>query len=506
MTQPAPSSPPPVYNASREVAKGVSWALLMRWAIRFIGLFSTLILARLLSPGDFGVAAMGMLVVGFLFEFTEFGAGIHLIRAKEIDQAHCDSAWTITLLQNLFIALALVATAHSVAAYFKEPRVVEVMYLLALGSFIAGFENIGPTLIRRELKFGLDFRFNVYKKLLILVTTIGCAIYFRNYWALVLGHLAGTAAGVVLSYFIHPYRPSFSLARAPEYLRFGLAIIPMRIANVLRTMAPRVLVGGLGSATAMGSFTVSSSLATMFTEEIVQPMGRGLYPNYARLANDRVQLSAVYRKVIGLVTFLCIPIGVGMSAVADDMVAVVLGPQWEFAAVLIQYLSIGGVIYAVSHTMYNQILVATGREKRAALLAWVRLGITVPVLAFGLHQGEVLGLAQATIAAPLLCLPLIYLETRRAVDLPRSAMVGILWRPIVGALVMYVVVKVLHLHGVQWAAVRLAWDISIGALVYGGVTLALWRLSGGAEGAESMVVNLLGKGRYLVQGRWSQSS
>src|SRR5687768_2805950 len=85
-----PATRTSAYNASREVARGISWAVLMRWSIKFVGLLSTLILARLLSPADFGVAAMAMLIVGFLFAFTELGVSLHLIRAKEIDRAHCD--------------------------------------------------------------------------------------------------------------------------------------------------------------------------------------------------------------------------------------------------------------------------------------------------------------------------------------------------------------------------------------------------------------------------------
>ena len=501
MTARQPETNPAAYNASREVARGVLWAVLMRWAMRFIGLASTLILARLLSPEDFGVVAMGMLLVHFLFELTDFGASAHLIRAKEADRAQCDTAWTFMLLQRLFTCLALLALARPAAGYFGEPRVVSVMYALALATFIGGFENIGPTLIRRELKFQLDFRFNIYKKLLVFLATVGSALYFRNYWALAIGHLAGTTAGVLLSYVIHPYRPSWSLAAAPEYLRFGLSIIPLRLATTLRETADRFLVGGLGNTSTMGSFSVSRSLATLFTQEIVQPMGRGLFPNYARLASDRAQLSAVYRQVLGLVSFLCIPIGVGMSATAPDMVRVLLGPQWAFAGALIEYLAIGAALYAISHTMNNQILVATGRERAAAVLAWVRVCVTLPILFLGLTQGDVLGLAKATIVAPVVCLPLIYSETRRAVDLPLLALANLWWRPLAGGLAMYVAISMLHPAGLQLAIARLACDVAVGVSAYAGTVLVLWIASGRPEGAERVILKLLGKYPKLLQSR-----
>lgn len=479
------------YNPSREVARGVSWSILMRWAIRFIGLMSTIILARLLSPEDFGITAMGTLVIGLLFAFTEFGAAMLLIRTKEIDRDHCDTAWTISLLQNLLIGTMIFMLAPAIAAYFKEPRVVEVMYVLAFSTIIGGFASIGPTLIRRELKFDLDFRFNIYKKVLVFVATVGLAIFLGSYWALVFGYLIGTIAGVMLSYTVHPYRPTLSLARGPEYLQFAFSIIPMRLASQLHEMAPKFIIGSIGNANIMGAFTVSSGLATLFTHEIVSPMGRGLFPNYARLADDKDRLTALYKNILGMVLLLVIPAGIGISAIASDLVTILLGSQWDMAVVLIEYLAIGGVLYAITFIMYNQILVATGRERQAAILAWIRLLVTVPVLWLGLSIEGSVGLAKATIIAPLIYLPLIYFETRQAVNLSISIVAGVLWRPVLAALAMYLLIKILHQENIDWVILRLACDVLLGACIYIAIVLGLWFLSGKPQGAEHICINLL---------------
>lgn len=487
------SETPENYNASHHVARGVTWAVLMRWAIRLIGLFSTLILARLLSPDDFGVAAMAMLVVGFLVEISELGTSSHLIRVAEIDRAHCDTAWSVTILQGLVAGCVLAALAHPAAQYFNEPRIVDIIFVLAITSFIGGFENVGPVLMRRELDFSRDFRFNVYKKLLVFVATVGSAIYFRSYWALIIGHLTGTITGVALSYGIHSYRPRLSLAKAPEYLRFGMAMVPLRVGNTLLQATPSFLVAGLNHTAILGSYRVANDLATTFTQEIVLPMGRGLLPNYVRLVTRPVELAAMYRKVLGMVALLCMPVGAGVSAIAPDFVAVLLGPQWAFSADLMEYLAVGAAIYAISMTMNNQILVAAGREKTAAVLAWVRLIVTAPILWLGLHFGGPLGLAQATIIAPLACLPFIYNETRQAVHLPLPALLGLLWRPLLAACVMYFSVKALHPADLDWPLLRLVWDVAVGAIIFSLTSLAMWFLLGRPDGAEGLAVNLVSK-------------
>ncbi|MCB1922383.1 MAG: lipopolysaccharide biosynthesis protein [Gammaproteobacteria bacterium] len=486
-TQPPPSEK--AYDSSRNMASGIAWAVLMRWAMRFLGLFSTLILARLLTPDDFGVAAMGMLVLNFLFELSQFGAGMHLIRRKDIDASHIDTAWSMGVLQGLFTSLVLAAIAVPISKYFHEPRVVDIMYLLALGTLIGGFESMGPTLLRREMKFAADFRFNVWKKVLVFITTVSAALILKNYWALVLGHVVGTLSGVVLSYIVYRYRPRLCVQHAREYLMFGASVIPIRIANTLRGMIAQFLVGGTGNTSSLGNFRVATELSTVFTSEIVTPMGRGLLPNYARLADQPAELSRVYHKVLGLVALFCIPAGVGASAVADDLVLVLLGPQWTFTAELMKYLAIAGVVYALSQAMINQILIATGREKAAAVLAWVRLAMTVPILWAGLQIGGVVGLAIATIVAPVATLPLIFNETRRAVAITAVSVVQLMWRPTVAALAMYAVVKAVHMVGLEYAIVRLFLDASVGAVVFVGVTMALWVMSGRPDSAETTAVN-----------------
>lgn len=481
------------YDAGRQVMRGVSWAVVMRWCMRGIGLLSTVILARLLSPEDFGIAAMGMLVIGLLYAFSEFGTSMHLIRVRELDRAHCDTAWTITLLQHVVIGALLFALAPLAADYFSEPKVVGVMQVLAVSSIIGGFSSVGVALIRRELKFDLDFRFNVYKRVAKFVATVALAFILRDYWAIVYGQVVATVFAVGLSYTIHPYRPRFSLERAGEYVRFAGSILPMRAANHLVDSLPKVIVGSLGNSVAMGAFSVSHGVATLFTQEIVQPMGRGLFPNYAKLASDKEKLSSVYRKVLGTVALLALPIGVGVSAVAEDLVTVLLGDQWDIAVPLVQYLAIGGALFAVSHTMFNQILIATGREKSAAVLAWVRLGVTIPILLAGLVWNEAIGVAQATIVAPLAYLPLTYLEVRRAVHLPLSSLFGLFWRPVLGIALMYLMIKMLHPAGADWTVLRLLWDMIVGAGTFALVILGCWLLAGRPDGAERACLELLQK-------------
>lgn len=485
------TKPTEPYDASREIRRGVAWAILMRWSIRLIGLGSTLILARILTPDDFGVVAIAMIVVNFMAEISELGTSQLLIRARDVGRAQCDTAWTVTLLQGVLTGCVLGVLAQPAGTYFKEPRIVDILYVLAVTAAIGGLENIGPVLLRRELNFSRDFAFNVYKKLIVFACTVGAAVYFRSYWALVVGHVTGTIAGVILSFRIHRYRPRWSLTHFAEYLRFGGAIVPMRVANTLLGTTASILVASVGNSATMGAFRVAGDLATLFTQEIIVPMGRGLLPNYVRLIDKPDELLVAFNRVVSIVALFCIPIGIGVAAVASDLVLVLLGPQWDLAAELIRFLAIGAAIFAVFRTMNNQILIAAGREKTAAILAWVRLAITAPILWAGLQLGGVVGLAQATIVAPIVYLPFIFHEVRHVVGLTPATFAGLIWRPAIASIGMYFMVKLLHPAFLDLALLRLIWDTTIGVIVFSLTTLTLWAVVGRPRGAEQLVIDQL---------------
>ena len=156
----------------QQMARGSAWAVGMRWCLRGIGLVSTIILARILSPADFGIVAMNAIVVGFLDLLSETGVAAFLIRESRVTHELCNTGWTMQLLQNAFIAIGLVLVGPLGAWYFHEPRLVGFMQVTALASLIGGGMNIGMVLVRKELDFARDFRFSVYSRLFTLVATI----------------------------------------------------------------------------------------------------------------------------------------------------------------------------------------------------------------------------------------------------------------------------------------------------------------------------------------------
>jgi O-antigen/teichoic acid export membrane protein len=471
--------------------RGSIWAVAMRWSIRLIGLVSVVILARLLTPEDFGVVALAMVTIGLIRELSELGVALLVIRTQEITRDECDTAWTVRILQGTVVALVIAASAPIAAQYFGEPRVAPVMYLLAVSAMIGGFENIGMVLVQKELDFAKDFRFNLWRRLLVFIVTIVLAVVLRSYWALVFGELVGGSFAVGLSYVMHAYRPRLSLSRVQEYIRFAMSIIPLNVGRYLNGKTDVLVVGGMAPTALFGAYSVAAELADMVTKEVVMPLGRALFPSYAKIAADPAQLSVAFQHVLSTAATVCLPLGVGLMLTAEDFVQLLLGNQWHQTVIFVRWLAMYATITSVLHVMSVQILVVVGSEKRAAWLMWIRFLVLAPCVAAAGLLGGPTAIPVAAIGATLLVAPVILYHVTRAIPVT-AAQIGLsLWRPLAAAAVMALALGFAEFPDLHITAFAFALDVTAGGAIYALSLLILWVASGRREGVERACISIV---------------
>src|SRR5262245_61096532 len=219
----APDGKPPIAagEVERRMAKGALWMVLARTTDRSMGLVSTAILARLLVADDFGLVAMATAVLALLELIASFGFDVALIQNTNASRQQYDTAWTFNVFLGASIGLLLLLLAVPAAHFYNEPRLTGILSCLALAAAVQGFENFGVVAFRKALNFNNDFALLFSKRLATFSVTIPIAFALRNYWALVAGILVGRIASVGLTYWLHPYRPRFSLAGGSALLHFG---------------------------------------------------------------------------------------------------------------------------------------------------------------------------------------------------------------------------------------------------------------------------------------------
>jgi lipopolysaccharide exporter len=473
----------------RELAIGSAWMIGMRWAIRGVGLLSTVILARLLTPDDFGVIAMAMVAVAILQVFTQSGVDLALLRAETPQREHYDAAWTLEIIQGAVLAAVLFLTAPLVAGQFEDPRVTQVIRILSFSALIGGFQNIGVVNFRRNLDFRREFQFGVYKKLSSFTVTVVAALILRSYWALVIGVVAGRVVEILLSYVMCSYRPRLSLARVGEIWGFSKWLVLTRFSMLINRQFDRWVVGSVGGAPAMGNYFIAQDFASSPADEVVAPMSRAAFPVYSRLRDDPARLADAFRRMLGSVVAISFATGLGIAAVAEDFVHVALGAKWVDAIPLIPPLGLFAALYGVVRAL-DTFLIASGRERMSSLMGFGYALVTIPVmLLVGRHAG-VDGIAMAKAATALVLVSILVVAGTRAPPLTLRLVVTAAWPPVLSAAAMYSAVKALQwlvpVDGHLWGLIR---DVTVGAIVYIGSGLVIWVARGRPPGIEQDLIN-----------------
>jgi O-antigen/teichoic acid export membrane protein len=480
-------------NIRRKMAHGVVWMVGFKVLERSLGVLSMLVLARLLVPADFGLVAMATSVIALLELFSAFGVDTALIQRADASRAHYDSAWTLNALAGFAIGTCLILMAIPVAAFYNEPRVKAVLCVLAAGAMIQGLENIGVVNFRKEMQFDKEFRFLLAKKVIGFAIIVPLAFAWRSYWALVAGIVLGRAAGVGLSYVLHPFRPRFSLAAAKDLLHVSKWLLTQNFISFLRERSPDFVIGRFAGPSALGVFSVAHEISNMPSTELVAPINRAILPAYVKLAQDLPALGREYLSVMAMIALVAVPAVAGVAATASFLVLLILGPAWVEVAILLQILAFFGITQVLQSNAYAAFL-AIGQHQVFVKINGMHVAILLPLASFATVFYGVEGAAWAYVAAGTVVLPVNFIIITRFLHLSGWQFVSSVWRPICSAAVMYLVVRTFgppaptSAIATGEAARSLIICIAIGVPVYLFGVLALWFLAGRPRGVESWIL------------------
>jgi len=474
---------------------------------RAIGLASIVILARILTPQDFGLIAMVMAFVAVVELLQSFGFDVALIQARSSSKEDFDSAWALNVVLGAGCAVLIASLAPMAATFYREPRLVSLAYCLAFGTLIFGFENIGPVAFRRELQFNKEFHFVLIKKLGGAIVTISLALILRTFWALVVGMIFSRVLGVAVSYWIHPYRPHFRFRRAGSLLRFSKWLFLNNLVGVARYKIGDVIVGRAFGASILGVFNISMEIASLPTTELSAPINRAVFPGYSRWAQSEHGLRDGFLKTIAAIFLVTAPAAVGIGLVAEPLVMVILGEQWHAAAALITVLAYFGLTQALQSN-FGYVFIANGNPGYVTIYATVMLACEGLFASVGAVNFGVRGAAWGLLAGGLLPMPFIVLVMSRMLKVSAFDWLLVTWRPALATLLMIGVVHLwidftANIVSSPSYAFVLTSSIGIGAVVYSLCTYAAWRSIGRPEGPEFAVITTIAAfGKRIREQRW----
>lgn len=485
-------------STDRRIVVGAAWMIAARVADRTIGFISVAILARVLVPADFGLIAMATAIVALVETLGAFSFDWALVRDPNLDRSKLDTAWTLRMLVGVALATLIALAGHAAIPFYDEPRLGAIALLLAGVFIVSTSENIGTVYFRRELAFDKEFVLRFCGKIAGFATTVPAAFILRSYWALLLGIVAQRTTVVLLSYFMHPYRPKFDLSRSRSLLGFSMWLQLNSILDLARTRLPDFILGRLAGAQSVGLYSVANEIAHLPSTELIAPINRAVFPGYARQVLDKGPLAETFLNVVGLVWVIALPAALGIAAVAPLLVAVLLGQQWLNVIPILQVLSLAAVGFVLC-TNVSYVFLAVGRPRLTAAMNLTTALLFVPGLIYLTHRYGAVGAAYAYGLTALLILPVNYGAVCALLELRVWRIAAVTWRPLSAALIMSWAVRSLPAPEPTAGSLQLlpalATNVLAGAVVYVLALATLWLIAGRPAGAEQAILDFLRRKR-----------
>jgi O-antigen/teichoic acid export membrane protein len=459
---------------------------------RSLGLLSTLILARLLVPEDFGIVALATTFVVFLELCTSLSFDVALIQDQRADRSTYDSAWTLNACFGMAVGAFMVLLASPAAWFFSVPDLEVVMYALAIGPVVSGFDNIGVVAFQKEMRFDREFRFLFAKRLTAFVFTVTAAVILESYWALVIGTVLSRVMGNAFSYMLHPFRPRFSLVAARRLIRFSAWVLVVNVLHFFKLRSSDLVLGRLHGPETVGLFSISYEISNLAATELVAPINRAVFPAYSKLASDKPALRTEYLSVMGLIVLIAVPAVAGVAATAPLIVPALLGQNWLAATPILTILSFYGITQ-VTTSNAHAVYMATGRPDIAAKLGAAHVAALLAALIPLAYLYGAEGAAYAFLVASIVIVPANFVVVMNLLSIRVMQLVAELWRPLVAATVMFLLVRMglgeLPEPAGSLSAFGMLAIVSVaGAFAFVVIQALLWMASGAPEGAERIAL------------------
>jgi lipopolysaccharide exporter len=336
---------------TRVIYSGV-WNLGSNWLSKGLGVIKMIILARLLSPQDFGILGLAIVSLNILKVFSEIGMESALIQRDKIGKEELDTAWTLSILRGAALFVLLFLGGGWIALYFGAPVLEPVLKLLAFTFLLEGWTNIGIVFFQKELAFKKKVILELAADIGGTVVAVGFALWLRNVWALVAGSLMYGVIRCLYSYRLHSYRPRlyWSWPIAKPMLSFGKYIFWISVMTFIVTNADNVLVGKLLGLTMLGfyAFNISNTPVTSLAGIIAQVF----FPAYAQIKNDPLRIDEAFRKTFEVTMVILLPLTSMMIILAPGFTALFLGQKWLPMIPALQVLCFYGLFRGVSSLFY----------------------------------------------------------------------------------------------------------------------------------------------------------
>ncbi|MDZ8024384.1 MAG: MOP flippase family protein [Nostoc sp. DedQUE11] len=349
-------------NLRQKAFKGVVWSAIQNWGRQAIAFIVFFVLARLLGPEAFGLVAAASVFLSFIQIFLDQGFSSALVQRKELEPEHLDTAFWTNIGIGLLMTAFSIAAAELVANFFSQPELTPVIRWLSLSFIITALSSTQEAIFQRQF----DFKPLAVRELIGVSASglVGVTMAYMGFgiWSLVSQQLVNGLVRVLLLWWASDWRPRFIFSKThfQELFSFGINVVGINLLSFVSTRCDNLLIAYFLGPTALGYYSVAYRLLEIVTQLFIGVITPIALPIFSRLQQDIEKTRQALYRTVQLSNLIGIPIFLGLSALAPEIVVTFFGEKWVSSIPVMQILNIIGVLYAGFY-FNGPVLMAVGK-------------------------------------------------------------------------------------------------------------------------------------------------
>lgn len=463
-------------NLDSVLLRGVAWTAAVKWLTQVFAWGTTVVVARLLLPSDYGLVGMAAVYINLFTLFSEFGIGTALVTLQDLHEDQISQLNSLSVFVGLIGFLVSSAVAFPLAKFFRAPGLPFVVIVLSLGFVVSGLRTVPFSLLQKEMRFKLLAVIEGTQGFVQALVTLILAFLGFRYWALVLGILSFSVTPTLLTLIWRRHR--FAVPRIASIRRavhYGRHILIGRLSWAVSNDSDFIVAGRVLGEAPLGAYTLAWTLAHTPLEKLTTLVNRVTPSFFAQIQTQPEALRRYFRNITGVVALVIFPATFGIALVAPEFVSVVLGSKWHGVIIPLELLALHAIIRS-NVVLMTPLLNVIGEERLVMWNSIVAMFVLPICFYIGSHWGTA-GIASGWILIyPLLQIPL-FLRTFRKIHLPASEYLRSVWPAVSGCAVMaaFVIGLKYFARGFLPLYAQLIAEIIVGGIAYSLTLLLLHR-------------------------------
>ena len=396
---------------------GIAWSVLTQVGTVGISFLTTFVLARLLSPDEFGLLGMATVFTGVIAVFRNLGLGASIVQDREISPEQLSGIFWLNGGVSVFLALITIASAPLVSRFYNKPSIASIMMTLSISLPLAALAMVPGALLTKRMAFKkLAFIRNMA---MAAGSAIGITTAFMGFgvWALVFQRVTHTLASTLLQWIIVPWTPAWTLPyrKIKKQLHFGINLQAGSLLNYSSRNLDDLLIGKVVGAEALGTYQIAYRLMLWPLQKVSRVVGQVMFPALSTIQNDKERVKRVFLSAISSIALVTFPAVLGLWVVAPSAVRALLGEKWADVIPIFQVLCVLGLTQSIA-TNTGWIFLSQGRTDIRLKLQMGFSALFIVSFAIGINWGTI-GVAACYAVANVLLTPIQFHVAGRLINM-----------------------------------------------------------------------------------------